>query len=88
MAFGNSPYMARFYFNIIDGENLIPDGEGRILANIEAAELEARASARDLAIQEIAGTGKVDGRKIEVTDTNGHIVLTLPVHDVVPGLQN
>ena len=36
----------RFHFNLHDAEELIPDGEGSELADLEAARAEARATAR------------------------------------------
>ena len=63
--------MPQFYFHIIDGDTLIPDAEGQELPDLEAAQLEARSSARDLAIQELKVGSGIGDRKIEIADENG-----------------
>lgn len=75
--------MPRYHFNIIDGENLIPDAEGQDLPNLEAARFEARCSARDLAIQEMKAGIPIDGRKIEIADENGKPLESIMVRDVI-----
>ncbi len=75
--------MPRYYFHIRDGENRVEDEEGTEVPDLEAAKSEARASARDLAIDEIRNERPVDGRVIEVADDQGKMLLTIAIRDVV-----
>lgn len=75
--------MQRYYFNLIDGEHLIPDGEGQELPDMEAALFEARCSARILAIQELEADKESDGRKIEITDESGRPLESIMVRGVL-----
>lgn len=74
--------MPRYHFNIRDGEQLIPDEEGMMCEDLEAARFEARASARDLLAQEIRHGIEPDGRAIEITE-RGQIVETIALRDVM-----
>ena len=73
----------RFHFNIRDGSNLIHELEGRVLPDIESARDEARVSARELSRQKYREPPPIDGRVIEITDTQGRIIETLPVRSVL-----
>jgi hypothetical protein len=73
----------RFFFNIRDGETLIPDDEGVILPDIESARDEARISAKELAAEEFKATRHVDGRVIEITDPLGRVIERLPLKGVL-----
>jgi hypothetical protein len=75
--------MPIYYFNIRAGEDLIRDEEGTDLPDIETAISEARQSARDLAIEELRNGQKVDGRCIEIVDSEGKKVAVVAVRDVV-----
>lgn len=61
--------MARYYFHIRDGWNLIPDDEGMELPSWDAARSEAYASATDL-----ARTGSSRVRAVDVADEAGTLL--------------
>ena len=66
--------MARYYFHICDRGVVIPDEEGMELPNIEAALLEARLSARDLALADIGGGHTASLSTIEIADADGNVL--------------
>jgi hypothetical protein len=67
--------MSRFYFHILDGGRVTPDEEGMELSDLLAAQAEAMASARDLAM---AGTSK-EKRTVQIVDASGAVVDSVPV---------
>ena len=75
--------MPRYYFHIRDENGFIEDDEGTEAPDLENAKSEARASARDLAIDEIRNKRPVDGRKVEVADEDGKTLAVIAVRDVV-----
>lgn len=75
--------MPRYYFHIRDHEHVAKDEEGTELDGLEAAKIEARTSAQDLAIDRLRAAKPIDGRKVEVTDESGKIVYVFPVRDLV-----
>ncbi|HEX3674652.1 MAG TPA: hypothetical protein VHU87_10295 [Rhizomicrobium sp.] len=80
---GQEEDMPRYYFHIREGGNLVEDEEGAEVPDLEAAKSEARASARDLAIDEIRNERRVNGRVIEVADGYGKTLATIAIRDVV-----
>jgi hypothetical protein len=73
----------RFYFHIRDPDGLIVDEEGSDLPSLEAAQEEARASARDLVIEDLKRGVAVQGRQIEIIGPEGTVIQRLPVLEVV-----
>lgn len=67
--------MSRFYFHILEGAKVTPDDEGMELSDLLAAQAEALASARDLAM---AGSSK-DRRTVQIVDASGAVVDCVPV---------
>jgi hypothetical protein len=67
--------MSRFYFHILDGGKVTPDEEGMELSDLLAAQAEAIASARDLAM---AGTSK-QKRMVQIVDASGAVIDSVPV---------
>lgn len=71
----------RFHFHICDPEGRISDEEGSELPDIAAARDEARATARDLAMDDLRGGRTVTDRRIEIT-AGGPVIEILTVHDI------
>jgi hypothetical protein len=73
----------RYHFNIRDAAGLIPDDEGSEFADLNAARAEARASARDLAVDDLRCGVPVHPWRIEIADDDGmvldsiHVTVTL-----------
>jgi hypothetical protein len=66
--------MARYYFHIRDGWNVIPDDEGMELSSMYGARVEAYASADDLAHVAIRGGTSVAACAIIIADEAGNIL--------------
>ena len=64
--------MARYYFDVITGRELIPDEEGMILPNMDAARREASRSLADLA-REIIRTEQPPKLAISVRTSEGPV---------------
>jgi hypothetical protein len=64
----------RFYFNLSDDEGLIPDEEGSELADLESARAEARADARELAIEDMRNGNCPRAWRIQISDSTGTVV--------------
>ena len=66
--------MPLYYFNVIEGELRIPDGEGSELANDWAAIKEAQGSARELLGQMVHAGQSLGGRFIEIQNGEGTVI--------------
>ena len=75
--------MARFYFHIRDGEQLIEDHIGLDLANVDEARREADQSARELLAENLRHGNKLDNRRYEVWDDAGVPHFILPFKSVL-----
>jgi hypothetical protein len=65
--------MPRYFFNVNDGAE-VPDNEGTVLADQEAA----RSYARNIAA-ELGRTSHSNGWRIAVTDVKGDVLFEIPV---------
>jgi hypothetical protein len=64
----------RYHFNIRDGAAVIPDEEGSEFATLKAARAEARASVRDLAIEDIRNGRPVQAWQIDISNREGTVL--------------
>jgi hypothetical protein len=71
----------RYFFHIRDCGNLISDDEGTELPDMAAARNEARATARDLAMEDLKCGQVVGERSIEIA-SGGQVIETLTVHGI------
>ncbi len=75
--------MPRYFFHVRFGQTFARDDEGTELPDLEAAMMEARSSARDIAIDELRSERHVDGRQIEIADAEGLKLAVVAVRDVI-----
>ena len=76
--------MARFYFHLQVGRNLVEDADGTELADVEAARQEAMLAARDLLSDAIrAGRPKVP-QAFVIADEAGRKLDVVPLAAVLP----
>jgi hypothetical protein len=69
--------MARFYFNLYN-DTVTIDDEGVELADLAAAELQARTAASQIIAERIAEGNRINpNHRIEVEDEQRHVVITL-----------
>jgi hypothetical protein len=73
----------RYYFHIRDGSEAVCDEEGMEFSSIEEARIEARASARDLLMEDLRCEKSGDGRTLEISDKFGSIIEIMNVRDVL-----
>jgi uncharacterized protein YfcZ (UPF0381/DUF406 family) len=66
--------MKRFYFDIREGEEIIPDEEGLELSTIEKVQEEAARSLADMARDAIRARGVAHEIAIEVRDDSGPVL--------------
>jgi hypothetical protein len=75
--------MPRYYFNVRQGDSVVPDAVGSELTDLATAEIEARLTARDLILGYLRAGCPVDGREIDIVDATGAILETIKVRSVV-----
>jgi hypothetical protein len=75
--------MARYHFNLYNGDGLVEDEEGRELDGLDEARSEALKGVRSIIADEVL-QGRIDltGR-LEVVDAEGAPVLTIAFRDAV-----
>lgn len=66
--------MAKYFFNIREGEHLTLDEEGMELPTLDAAIREAEVSGRELLADMVRDEQPLDGQAIEITNTDGTIL--------------
>jgi hypothetical protein len=75
--------MSRFFFYIVSEGEVLPDHEGAEFADLQRAKVEAVASARDVARQQIAERRSLKNACIEIRDGKGRILTSIDVHEVL-----
>jgi hypothetical protein len=76
--------MARFYFHLQEGGNLLEDSDGTDLPDVDAARLEAILAARDILSDAIrTGRGKV-AEAFVIADEAGRKIDVVPLSIVLP----
>ena len=77
--------MARFYFHLKDGEELLTDDDGVDLPDVSHAKHEAIQSAREL-LAEAIKTGRPEvPEAFVISDEAGRTLFELPMVEVLPG---
>jgi hypothetical protein len=75
--------MPQFFFYIVSNGEIIPDHEGDAFLDLEAAQAEAVAIARDLAREQISERRPLKGVSIEIRDEKGEILAVVDIHEVL-----
>jgi hypothetical protein len=73
----------RYFLNIRRGDEVIHDLEGSELPDLDAARAEAIYGAREILAQNVRVGTVITGRKFEVCDEEGAVVLVVPFSDAV-----
>jgi hypothetical protein len=76
--------MARFYFHIQDGVDLIEDEEGIEFPSAKHAREEALQAARELCIDAIKAGGPLRADAVVIVDENGKQLSSVPIVEVLP----
>ncbi len=70
---------ARYYFNLTNGETMIRDEEGIEASSIHAAVMSAMEAVEELRAQDPLDTEEWQGWWLEIIDTSGQAVQTIPL---------
>ena len=79
--------MPRFHFNLRDNGALVLDEEGAEHDTVEAAYLEAFASAHEMWITRLRQRSNPLGCAFEITDAAGKLLVTLPFAEVLESFE-
>jgi Domain of unknown function (DUF6894) len=76
--------MPRYFFRIVSDNDTAPDPDGVEMVDLKAARAEAIAGIREIAADRIrfGNQVKLDDR-LEITDADGQLVLSLPFRDCI-----
>ena len=74
--------MPRYFFHIRDGWEVIPDEAGMEFPNLNRAEVEGYASARNLAAAALDEGRSTAAYAVQVTDENGTVLRRIKVESV------
>jgi hypothetical protein len=77
--------MPRFYFDVLDGEQVITDLEGIDFADRDTAVAAAVQGARDLVASGIRQNEDVSGHTFVIRDGHGETVARVPFRETLPG---
>jgi len=77
--------VARFYLDVLDGDQVIQDPEGIDFDDLQTAISEATAGARDLVAHGIMQNEDVSGQVFRIWDGKREPVATVPFRDTLPG---
>jgi hypothetical protein len=75
--------MARYYFNVRRGNDLISDPEGLEFGAVDDAREEAKQAARDILADRVKHGELVDDGEFEIIDERGVKILTVPFRSVL-----
>lgn len=75
--------MKRYFFHLHECGTLIADEEGRELAGMDVARREALAAARSIMASEVLAGRLCLGCRIEVQDSEGNLLLSLPFSEAL-----
>ena len=73
----------RYHFNIRDADGLIADEEGSEFNDLDAARVEARASACDMVIDHLRAGELRRNQRIEITDDSGMVLDSVRISIVI-----
>jgi hypothetical protein len=76
--------MARYYFHIKDGADLIKDQEGTELATADAARVQALRSARELWADAIKSGKPLGADAVIIADELGETLTFVPMNEALP----
>jgi hypothetical protein len=74
--------MPKYFFHIRDGWDVIPDEEGMEFSNLNLAEVEGYASARDLAAAAMDDGHNCAAYAVEVADGDGNVMSRIKIEPI------
>lgn len=83
MRYSGFPGMPTFFMHTRDGDMLLEDHDGSVLADMDAAQQEAQSAAREMAATMIRRGQAIDGQCIEITGEDGAVHGIVRLRDVI-----
>jgi len=74
-----------FFLDVLKGSQVLEDPDGQDFLDLDAATIEAAASARDLVASGITQNEDVSSRSFLIRDETGQTVAKVPFRDALPG---
>ena len=71
--------LARYYFNLTNGETMIRDEDGIEASSVQAAVISAMEAVEELRSQDPSNSEEWQGWWLEIVDTSGQAVQTIPL---------
>src|SRR3954470_9417537 len=82
---GSFASVPRFYLDVLDSDQVLPDLEGIDFADLDTALAEVAKGARDLVASGIRQNQDVSGHIFLIRDGHGAVVATMPFRETLPG---
>jgi hypothetical protein len=73
------PVLARYYFNLTNGETIIRDEEGITASSLQAAVVSAMEAVEELWAQDPSNSDEWQGWRLEIVDASGQAVQSIPL---------
>ena len=73
------PVLARYYFNLTDGDSMIRDEEGIEVSSVQAAVVAAMKAVEELRAQDPSNSDEWQGWRLEIVDSTGQAVQVIPL---------
>ncbi|WP_244627234.1 DUF6894 family protein [Microvirga tunisiensis] len=73
------PVLARYYFNLTNGDSMIRDEEGITASSLQAAVISAMEAVEELRAQDPSNSDEWQGWRLEIVDASGQAVQTIPL---------
>jgi hypothetical protein len=73
------PVLARYYFNLTNGDSMIRDEEGITASSLQAAVVSAMEAVEELRVQDPSNSDEWQGWRLEIVDASGQAVQTIPL---------
>ena len=70
---------ARYYFNLTDGDDRIPDEEGIVASSLQAAVVSALEAVEELRAQTPTSSNEWQGWRLEIVDVSGRAIQVIPL---------
>jgi hypothetical protein len=73
------PVLARYYFNLTNGDSMIRDEEGITASSLQAAVVSAMEAVEELRAQDPSNSDEWQGWRLEIVDASGQAVQSIPL---------
>jgi hypothetical protein len=71
--------LARYYFNLTNGDAMIRDEEGSTASSLQAAVISAMEAIEELRAQDPSNSDEWQGWRLEIVDASGQAVQSIPL---------